>query len=353
MASLLEEGKPCPVCGSTSHPVPAQRKTTDQFTIDERIEANRRRIELLEKEARTLEKEIITREANLANAEDILRRLTASTSSTAAASGDTPVLTPEEAVKAVQDASRAMQEASDALNRARAAWRESEEIRKKKTELESTMAKRKDEMVELDKTASELKTEIAHKSDRYREAFPERLNAEKSETDSIPDSTDASEALELCTSRILTIEAEIDNWESELKDDRIKASALEGKKTELERSARQIEGEKTAAEKAFASACKDASFQDAESVAKAIRTDEEQAKIESSITAFETERADAKTRLEQTRQELAMWNGADAQSIIAEISQLDAAITDGGLELETKASLLSALDASKKAMGRA
>ena len=345
--ALLEEGQPCPVCGSTSHPLPAQRKSTDQFTIDERIGANRRRIELIEKEARNLEKELATREANLATAEEGLRRLNSSAASATTASGDIPVLSPEEAVKAVQDASHAMQEASDALNRARAAWRESEEIRRKKTELETGVSKRKDEMIALEKTAAGLKAEIAHKTDRYREAFPEQAITEKSGTDATPDSTDAAEALELCKSRILTIEAEIEKWESELREDRMKASALEGKKTELERSAKQINGEKISAETAFASACASASFQDAESVAKAIRTDEEQLKIESGIAAFETEMADAKTLLEQTRQELAQWNGTDAQSIINEIARLDAAITDGGLELENKTSASFALDGLK------
>ncbi len=62
-AALLEEGKPCPVCGSTTHPAPA--KVEDTVISEEELQKLKKQYEKAEKALRTLYEEVAARKAQL------------------------------------------------------------------------------------------------------------------------------------------------------------------------------------------------------------------------------------------------------------------------------------------------
>ncbi len=75
VARLLEVGKPCPVCGSTEHPCPAQ--ISEDIVSEEELDEIKEKLEQREKVLQELHGELLVRKTQVEQAEEIIARETA------------------------------------------------------------------------------------------------------------------------------------------------------------------------------------------------------------------------------------------------------------------------------------
>lgn len=344
LAASLQDGTPCPVCGSLTHPAPAHATAADDFPLSERIESGKRAIERLEEEYIRFGKEKATRAANLATAEARLDAL----ASNPAFGGNVP--SPESAQTALDEAIRITQETSDSLARSRTALRDSNEIRARSARDEAALPAIRERVSELMTAMSALKAEISHEKSRYREAFPAdgvpKLGVPSNDV-SAGAEADAADELEKCEASIIAVEAEISLFESSRSETLVRLSGLDGKKSELEKSIAALETDIAAKEAAFNAKATEASFAGAESVHKAARSADDQLALETQISAHDRELESAKTLLDRTRTERALWQGPSPEALEKSLADTGALLDETGRSLEESASELSALDALK------
>lgn len=70
-AALLEEGKPCPVCGSTTHPAPA--RVTEELVSEEELENLKEQVSQAEASLRAFREKLIALKANCENTASLLQ----------------------------------------------------------------------------------------------------------------------------------------------------------------------------------------------------------------------------------------------------------------------------------------
>lgn len=337
LASRLEAGKPCPVCGSLDHPAPAQGHALAGFTGAERIDAGKRRLETLSARIAALEKTQAAREADLANSTARLGALEKKLSTVAAqAAPDARMPSPVEATESVRTLAKAAQDAQDALARARSAWREAEEITRRAAEVSAEIERGGKALLELERAAAEQKAETAQKKARFREAFP-----------SGDGSDDPTDALERCESRILEIESDLSSHESKLTESRARAHVLSGKRDSLALSLAEMAEGLAKDEASFTRDLEKAGFAGQDEARKAAIPEGERVRLERAVSDADAALAETRGLLADVRKELSGWDGPDADSVVAELDGINAALAEADSELESRSGALAELEALK------
>lgn len=341
LAESLKPGVPCPVCGSTEHPLLALHATA-AFDIGERIQAKERQCKTLETAIESLKESITTQKANLNTAkeresetkEKILPLL-----SDEADFAKIGIPDPVSATEYVKTVSQLMQEAVDDLTQSQKALREAEAIRKRK-EAFSTESEQINRQVETaTQNLAEIKTSVKLNTTRYQESF---------QHDSIPDPTAAEEALEICKSRLLELDGKIRGFEERFEAAKITSAKLAERKKNLEQVGESLKTQIASVVTDLAEWCKKAGFADTEAVSNAAREAFEIENLEKEIDEWKKEATEAATTVARLTTEIAAWKGPDLttaekelETITAELSQTGAAIEDHNIEI-------SALEALNK-----
>jgi exonuclease SbcC len=230
----------------------------------------------------------------------------------------------------------AAQAAQDALARARSAWREADETSRRAAELSDAIERAGKALLELERTAAEQKAETAQKKARFREAFP-----------SGDGSGDPADALERCESRILEIEADISAHDTKLTESRARAHVLTGKRDALALSLADAAKGLAKDEAALSRDLEKAGFSGSDDARDAAIPEAERDRLERAVSEADSALAETRGLLADVRKELSGWDGPDAESVIAELDGINAALAEADAELETRSGTLAELDALK------
>lgn len=333
LAKTLVPGMACPVCGSKEHPFPAQERQA-QHSLTERRESLERRILQLGKKQTDLEKELTTREANLKNAQERLQSLAAKSPN----KGDVP--NPIQAEQNLQDAIRATQAAADTLSSSRTAWREAENIRKKKTVCDAAIVERTSYLTQIEKEEATADSAVKAALIRYKEA-------------GLAPDTDAEEALEICISDIFTLDAKISVHASRLDEEKNRKSVLEGRKHSLEAALLHKEKEIETANLAWEQACHNSGFSGKEAILAAVLSENEELQRDKECSTWNESCSTIKARITDIESEASTWTEAEPDSILALITEAETKLHEVDAHLSVhigELSNLNALLSRKKAL---
>lgn len=356
LAERLEPGKPCPVCGSTAHPLPARAPAVESFTLSERIDAARRTLERLETERRNKADEWAKRVERRSNAEKTLEqtvgRYCLEAFGEAACVPEGGIPSPEAAIAALSEAASRMETAN---NRSVEAQRAMNDHRAQGAKRD-TAAKRaetvKARLSALDSDIASRKSGIKIRTERYNEAFAADSTGFRS-GEGIPDQNGAvavpapagaEDALESCKASILEYDAKIETYRRETAAYGRKAAALGARVETLEASIASLAAELDLSGREFAAACAAAGFADGNAARAAVRSEGEIVALESRVELWNRSMTETASVLARLNAELASWSGTSVPEAEKAVEDLERAIVEREEETEDVTRKRSALN---------
>lgn len=325
LAKTLVIGQPCPVCGSKEHPSPAIATET-HFSLDERQESLERQKLQLEKKHTELQKELSTREANLKNAQERLASIIHKIPD------NTEIPSTSLAEEKLKNAVQATQKATDALNASRAARRETETIRKKKTICDTALIERSAYLSQVEKEETKADAAVKTAVLRYKEAG---LEAD----------TDAQEALEICTAQILTLDAKIAEHTTLLDHEKNKKAELEGRKQSLESAIIKKSQEIETTSKKLSQISSAAGFSSKDTILAAVLSEPEEEKREQERAVWSESSSTIAARIQDLEAETTEWTGEEPETLLAHKEESEKKLLETDAKLSSLISELSSLNA--------
>ncbi len=327
LALLLHEGSPCPVCGSLTHPKPAQNSTLDAIPLQSRRDAAKRRIADLEERKAQANENIASVEASLSAVEERIANNLSRCASLLSASSildvDPSVLEDIPRIqKLLSDSVDSMQKAQDALGATQKAIREGAAARQELHAIEAKRTQLEQRLSALERTQAQLSQSIAIKTERYKEAFPSDQGELNNKASASVEPAEAEEALASCNARILTLDAEMKQYEEELSRLRSERSTLIGKRDTQQKSITAHLAQLSESEKEFLLARQAALFPTEDAVSQAYLEEAECSRLEEQNAQWRRDRDACKSAIERLDKEVGSWQGPASHTIEEECTRL-------------------------------
>lgn len=321
LAAVLQPGTACPVCGSTEHPNPARSISSD-WSIDERLAAKKRSLELISEKQRELGQSIERRRADIASAGQAIQELCAPLGLEALPD----CASVEEQLK---NAIGKKEEASINLQRLQKAFTEARKLEDGRRNEETALREEEAALARATQQLALTEASLADKQKRYKDEL-----AQDRETDEEPETTDIEDALEQCASRLQETEAVIHRWQQDMADRKEKLSAL---RSRLERVADLLRETTTSCEEReqeLLNACIKAGFTGTDDLAGALMESAERDSLKESLRIYERETASVAALCNKLHAEQASWQGPDESALSARIKDMQEQMTATNARLE-------------------